>query len=118
LTPVARFKLSGANVTLVFDRGIISDDNAQLIKDAKMKYISALDRNQIAGCGIDLSPFKKIASEDVSPKPDGFKKYDDQLYFYDHGVIDDNVLSSALILRYLSRTVKTVKRRLTFLKSI
>ena len=84
-----RFKLNGANVTLVFDRGIISDDNAQLIKDAKMKYISALDRNQIAGCGIDLSPFKKIASEDVSPKPDGFKKYDDQLYFYDHGVIDD-----------------------------
>jgi transposase len=84
-----RFKLSGANVTLVFDRGIISDDNAQLIKDAKMKYISALDRNQIAGCGIDLSPFKKISSDDFSPKPDGFKKYDDQLYFYDHGVIDD-----------------------------
>jgi len=84
-----RFKLSGANVTLVFDRGIISDDNAQLIKDAKMKYISALDRNQIAGCGIDLSPFKKISTDDVAPKPDGFKKYDDQLYFYDHGVIDD-----------------------------
>ncbi len=84
-----RFKLSGANVTLVFDRGIISDDNAQLIKDAKMKYISALDRNQIAGCGVDLSPFKKISSDDFSPKPDGFKKYDDQLYFYDHGVIDD-----------------------------
>ena len=36
-----RFKLSGANVTLVFDRGTISDDNAQLVKDAKMKYISA-----------------------------------------------------------------------------
>jgi transposase len=84
-----RFKLSGANVTLVFDRGIISDDNAQLIKDAKMKYISALDRNQIAGCGIDLSPFKKISTDDVAPKPEGFKKYDDQLYLYDHGAIDD-----------------------------
>ncbi len=84
-----RFKLSGANVTLVFDRGIISDDNAQLIEDAKMKYISALDRNQIAGCGIDLIPFKKISNDDFSPKPDGFKKYDDQLYFYDHGVIDN-----------------------------
>ena len=84
-----RFKLSGANVTMVFDRGIISDDNAQLIKDAKMKYISALDRNQIAGCGADLSPFKKISSDDFSPKPDGFKKYDDQLYFYDHGVNGD-----------------------------
>jgi hypothetical protein len=54
-----------------------------------MKYISALDRNQIAGCGIDLDPFTKISTEDVAPKPEGFKKYDDQLYFYDHGVIDD-----------------------------
>jgi len=87
-----RFKLSGANVTLVFDRGIISDDNAQLIKDAQMKYISALDRNQIAGCGIDLSPFKKISSDDLYPKPEDFKKYDDQLYFYDHGAIDDKRL--------------------------
>ncbi len=24
-----------------------------------------------------------------APKPEGFQKYDDQLYFYDHGVIDD-----------------------------
>ncbi len=84
-----RFKLSGAKVTLVFDRGIISDDNAQLIEDANMKYISALDRNQIASCGIDLTPFKQLSAEDISPKPDGFKKYDDQLYFHDHGVIDN-----------------------------
>ncbi len=84
-----RFKLSGAKVTLVFDRGIISDDNAQLIEDANMKYISALDRNQIAPCGIDLTPFKQLSAEDISPKPDGFKKYDDQLYFHDHGVIDN-----------------------------
>jgi len=74
---------------LVFDRGIISDDNAQLIEDANMKYISALDRNQIASCGIDLTPFKQLSAEDISPKPDGFKKYDDQLYFHDHGVIEN-----------------------------
>ena len=84
-----RFKLSGAKVTLVFDRGIISDDNAQMIEDAKMKYISALDRNQIPGCGIDLTPFKQISTDDVSPKPDGFKRYDNELYFHDHGVIGD-----------------------------
>jgi len=84
-----RFKLSGANVTLVFDRGIISDDNAQMIEDANMKYISALDRNQIPGCVVDLTPFKQISTDDVSPRPDGFKKYDDELYFHDHGVIGD-----------------------------
>ena len=54
-----------------------------------MKYISALDRNQIPSCGIDLIPFKQISADDVFPKPDRFKKYDDELYFHDHGVIGD-----------------------------
>jgi len=84
-----RFKLSDDNVTIVFDRGIISDDNAQMIEDANMKYISALDHNQIPGCGIDLAPFKEISTDDISPKPDGFIKYDDELYFHDHGVIGE-----------------------------
>ena len=82
-----RFQLAGANVTIVFDRGIISDDNAQMIEDAQMKYISALDRNQIPGCGVDLAPFKQISINDESPKPAGYKKYDDELYFNDHGII-------------------------------
>jgi transposase len=83
-----RFKLGGSNVTLVFDRGIISDDNAGLIDAARMKYISALDRNQIPSCGISLKPFENLSITDKSQKPEGFKKYDDNLYFYDHGVID------------------------------
>jgi len=82
-----RFQLAGANVTMVFDRGIISDDNAQMIEDAQMKYISALDRNQIPGCGVDLVPFKQISIDDESPKPAGYKKYDDELYFNDHGIV-------------------------------
>ena len=112
-----RFKLSGANVTLVFDRGIISDDNAQLIKDAKMKYISALDRNQIAGCGIDLSPFKKISSDDFPPKPDGFKKYDDQLYFYDHGVIDDKRLIVGFNPTLFAEDRKNRKEKIDFFET-
>ena len=82
-----RFQLAGANVTIVFDRGIISDDNAQMIEDAQLKYISVLDRNQIPGCGVDLTPFKDISIDDESPKPAEYKIYDDQLYFNDHGII-------------------------------
>jgi transposase len=82
-----RFQLNGANVTMVFDRGIISDDNAQMIEDAQMKYISALDRNQIPGCGVDLAPFKQLSIDDQSPKPAGYKMYDDELYFNDHGIV-------------------------------
>ena len=87
-----RFKLSDSDVTLVFDRGIISDDNANFIENAKMKYISALDRNQIPNSGISLKPFSDLSIDketDQIPKPEGFKKYDDDLYFHDAGVIDN-----------------------------
>jgi transposase len=85
-----RFKLGNKNVTLVFDRGIISDDNADLIEDAQMKYISALDRNQIPSCGVSLNPFEGLSIDKTTqnvPLPVGFKKYDDALYFHDTGVI-------------------------------
>jgi transposase len=85
-----RFNLDDSNVTLVFDRGIISEDNSLLIEDAKMKYISALDRNQIPSCGISLKPFKELSIDKVSGNvsvPSKFKKYDDELYFHDSGII-------------------------------
>jgi len=90
-----RFKLNDKNVTLVFDRGIISDDNADLIEEAQMKYISALDRNQIPGCGISLKPFKGLTIDEEKQEislPDGFKKYDDDMYYHDHGVEGDKRL--------------------------
>jgi transposase len=85
-----RFGLGKKNVTLVFDRGIISDDNAALIEDAQMKYISALDRNQIPSCGVSLDPFKGLSIDEVTQDvsmPRGFRKYDDTLHFRDSGVI-------------------------------
>jgi transposase len=86
----SRFGLNKGNVTLVFDRGIISEDNAALIEDADMKYISALDRNQIPSCGVSLEPFRELETDkadDGVSIPPGFKKYDDQLYFEDGGLI-------------------------------
>lgn len=85
-----RFKLGNKDVTIVFDRGIISDDNADLIEDAEMKYISALDRNQIPSSGVSLEPFKGLSVDKVTKDgsiPPGFKKYDNELYFHDSGVI-------------------------------
>ncbi len=85
-----RFGLHKRNVTLVFDRGIICDDNADLIEGAQMKYISALDRNQIPSCGVSLESFKGLEIDKTAkrlPLPSGFKKYDDQLYFEDAGLI-------------------------------
>jgi transposase len=85
-----RFGLGHSNVTIVFDRGIISEENGTLIEDAHMKYISALDRVQIPSCGVSLEPFKDLEIDKIDgtvPLPIGFKKYNDQLYFKDAGLI-------------------------------
>ncbi len=93
-----RFQLNDKNVTLVFDRGIISEDNAGAIEDAGLKYISALDKNQIPSCGISLSPFAGLASlntDDDNVKvsvPKGFKKYDDALFYKEGGIIGNKRL--------------------------
>jgi transposase len=90
-----RFKLDGKNITLVFDRGIISDENAALIEEAEMKYISALDRNQIPSCGVSLKPFEGLSLDKISSGisiPEGFQKYDDELYFQDSGRIGNKRL--------------------------
>ncbi len=112
-----RFQLAGANVTMVFDRGIISDDNAQMIQDAQMKYISALDRNQIPGCGVDLAPFKQISIADESPKPAGYKKYDDELYFNDLGILGNRRLIIGFNPTLFAEDRKNRKEKIDFFES-
>ena len=88
-----RFGLWRSQVTLVFDRGILSGKNADVIADAKMKYISALDRNQIPSCGVRLEAFTDLSFESKTGKvstPDGFRVYDEDLSYHDGGVIDNN----------------------------
>jgi len=89
-----RFQLNDQNVTLVFDRGIISAENAEEVETAGLKYISALDNNQIPACGVDLKPFAGLPADidpddtDISVQvPKGFKPYDDTLYYRDGSVI-------------------------------
>ncbi|MEW6619221.1 MAG: IS1634 family transposase [bacterium] len=82
-----RFKMK--DITLVFDRGIVSDDNLEYITDKKLKYISCLDKDQIQNVpGIDLSIFKVLTTKDLSEKQLsilGLDKYDQDLWFKDLG---------------------------------
>ncbi|MBD3307593.1 IS1634 family transposase [candidate division KSB3 bacterium] len=83
-----RFHLT--NMTLVFDRGIVSDDNLTAIRDAGLKYLSALDKDQIATIpGLDLSGFADLSHENFNERlrQQGFVKYDDALYAKDLGVL-------------------------------
>lgn len=85
-----RFKLK--NITLVFDRGIVSDKNLDYITEKKLNYISALNRDQIEGIErIDLSVFEKVGlgNFNVRLSEAGFHFYDEMLYFKDLGVINE-----------------------------
>lgn len=57
-----RKKFSDLNITAVFDRGFVSDDNLGEIESDGIKYITAMDRNQIEGiCGTSVT-FTKFSN--------------------------------------------------------
>lgn len=85
----SRFRLK--DITMVFDRGIVSGDNLDYISDQGMKYISALDRDQIPHIeGINLAVFGDLRLDNFKKRLGGerFVLYDDSLYFKDLGQIN------------------------------
>ena len=77
-----RFKI--ATPTIVFDRGMVSDDNLALLESEQLKYISAMDKNQLeALSGIDLASLASSSREIIERKLQEsalFKKYDTTYY--------------------------------------
>jgi transposase len=86
-----RFKLE--NVSMVFDRGLVSDENLDLVEDKNLKYITALDTDQIPNVpNIDLQLFKDLNSDnavELIPQLPGFTKFDSSLYYRDLGVEEE-----------------------------
>lgn len=78
-----RFKAN--HVTLVFDRGMVSDDNLRLIEAAEIKYISAMDKNQLEGMTeIDFLKFSQFEPEHVDQQistMENFTKLNDTTYY-------------------------------------
>ena len=83
-----RYKLK--DISMLFDRGLVSEGNLSLIDDKNLKYITALDTDQIPNVPvIDLQVFKDLDSDtalELIPQLPGFKKFDSSLYFRDLGV--------------------------------
>lgn len=75
------------NTTLVFDRGMVSDDNLALLEDehAEIKYISAMDRSQIKGItGFDFTCFSYFDHENIEEqisKEANFNKLNENTYY-------------------------------------
>lgn len=77
------------NVTLVFDRGIVSDENLDEIDEQGLKYVSALDKDQIVNVGaIDLDAFSGVAWDNFKERLPDWDRYDESLSFTDLGVYE------------------------------
>lgn len=78
-----RFKINVS--TLVFDRGMVSDENLALLEKAGIKYITALDRSQLEGItGIDFNEFSPLEPDSIDEQAgelSGFTKLCDDTYY-------------------------------------
>lgn len=80
-----------SNITFVFDRGIVSENNLEYIQLTNhYKYISALDRDQIPKVkNVNLERFYDFnegnVEEQIKTKNEFFQ-YDEQMYFQELGV--------------------------------
>jgi transposase len=111
-------KLGLQSVTMVFDRGLVSQKNLKLLStDQALKFISALDKPQIPKVdGIDLRPFarlpEKAVEEWLKSSPD-FKTFDTKVFYKDLGVINEmrHVLSINTKLLREERKLRRQKLR-------
>ena len=86
-----QFKFGDHEVILVFDRGMVSDENLKHLEDQKQPYIIALDKNQIPGIkGVEIERFELLDEKNNIEQiiKTGFEKYDGETYYEDRGMID------------------------------
>lgn len=75
------------NTTLVFDRGMVSDDNLTLLEneEPEIKYITAMDKSQIRSItNIDFSVFSEFESDNIEKQVAGltdFIKINENTYY-------------------------------------
>lgn len=78
-----RFKISGT--TVVFDRGMVSDDNLTLLEEEQIKYISAMDKNQIEGItGLGFAKFSYLDPNHLDKQVENlpeFRKINEDTYY-------------------------------------
>lgn len=62
--------------TMVFDRGMVSEDNLSLLEASGVKYISAMDKNQIeAITNVDLAQFLHLTAQNVDAEIKKFMSF-------------------------------------------
>jgi hypothetical protein len=113
------------DISLVFDRGIVSETNLELVDSHELKYITALDKDQITQIpGVDLSVFLKLNPENIKEqvlKSPQFKKYDLRLFYRELGAKGEKryllAINPSLFLEERKTREQKIKTFETFLRN-
>ena len=87
-----QFSFGDNEIILVFDRGMVSDENLKHLELNKYVYITAMDKNQIPGLkNVNIERFETLNSENMVEQITkmNFAKYDDQTYYQNLGIVND-----------------------------
>jgi len=109
---VCRRRFGLKNITLVFDRGIVSDENLEDINKQGFKYVSALDKDQIPGIGaIDWDAISGVTWDNFKERLHKWDCYDESLYFRDLGLYEGRryILGFNPVLCREERTIRREK---------
>ena len=109
---VCRRRFGLKNITLVFDRGIVSDENLEDINEQGFKYVSALDKDQIPGIGaIDWDAISGVTWDNFKERLHKWDCYDESLYFRDLGLYEGrrHILGFNPVLCREERTIRREK---------
>ena len=86
-----QFSFGDNEIILVFDRGMVSDENLEHLEKKKYIYITAIDKNQIPKLkNVRIERFEELNSENLIEKIEKmtFIKYDDQTYYENLGIVN------------------------------
>ncbi len=89
-TDLWKLQFNFSKIILIFDRGMVSDENLLNLENSQSYlYITALDKNQIAGVEkINLERFKDLTNETTEKEilSKGLTRYDEVTFYEDMGV--------------------------------
>ena len=85
-------KIGLKSVTMVFDRGLVSKKNLNMLVSQEVKFISALDKSQIPSVpGVELKPFARLREKGLEEQLKSwtnFTRFDEKVFYRDLGAIE------------------------------
>lgn len=118
-----QFNFGDNEIILVFDRGMVSDENLKHLELNKYIYITAMDKNQIPNLNnVNIERFEILNLENMIEQITKmmFVKYDDQTYYQNLGIVDSRryvlIFNPVMFVDENNSRVKLINRAKAYLE--